>query len=33
VLGHDLDVIGEELQAAGLKQFDEAFAKLLDLVR
>jgi transaldolase len=32
-LGHDLDVIGEELQAAGLKQFDEAFAKLLDLVR
>ncbi|MBS4020689.1 MAG: transaldolase [Dechloromonas sp.] len=32
-LGHDLDVIGEELQTAGLKQFDEAFAKLLDLVR
>ena len=32
-LGHDLDVIGEDLQTAGLKQFDEAFAKLLDLVR
>jgi len=32
-LGIDLDAVGEELQAAGLKQFDEAFAKLLDLVR
>lgn len=32
-LGIDLDTVGEELQAAGLKQFDEAFAKLLDLVR
>jgi transaldolase len=32
-LGIDLDAVGDELQAAGLKQFDEAFAKLLDLVR
>lgn len=32
-LGIDLDTVGEELQTAGLKQFDEAFAKLLDLVR
>lgn len=32
-LGIDLDQVGEELQAAGLKQFDEAFAKLLELVR
>ncbi|MDX9945596.1 MAG: transaldolase family protein, partial [Azonexus sp.] len=32
-LGIDLDQVGEELQAAGLKQFAEAFAKLLELVR
>jgi transaldolase len=32
-LGIDLDTVGEELQAAGLTQFAEAFAKLLDLVR
>lgn len=32
-LGIDLDAVGDELQAAGLKQFDEAFGKLLDLVR
>jgi transaldolase len=32
VLGIDLDAVGEELQQAGLKQFDEAFAKLLELV-
>lgn len=32
-LGIDLDQVGEELQAAGLKQFAEAFAKLLQLVR
>ncbi len=32
-LGIDLDIVGEELQAAGLKQFAEAFDKLLDLVR
>ncbi len=32
-LGIDLDTVGEALQQAGLKQFDEAFAKLLDLVR
>jgi len=32
-LGIDLAVIGEELQAAGLQQFAEAFAKLLALVR
>lgn len=32
-LGHDLEQIGDELQTAGLKQFAEAFAKLLDLVR
>ena len=31
-LGVDLDVLGEELQETGLKQFEEAFAKLLDLV-
>lgn len=31
-LGIDLDLVGDELQAAGLKQFDEAFAKLLALV-
>lgn len=32
-LGIDLDAVGEELQAAGLRQFAEAFTKLLDLVR
>jgi transaldolase len=32
-LGIDLDTVGEELQSAGLQQFAEAFAKLLDLVR
>jgi len=32
-LGIELDNIGDELQAAGLRQFDEAFAKLLELVR
>jgi transaldolase len=32
-LGIDLDTVGEELQSAGLTQFAEAFAKLLDLVR
>lgn len=32
-LGIDLDQVGEELQQAGLKQFDEAFEKLLALVR
>jgi transaldolase len=32
-LGIDLDVVGNELLSAGLKQFDEAFAKLLELVR
>ena len=32
-LGIDLDQVGEELQAAGLTQFAEAFAKLLELVR
>lgn len=32
-LGIDLDTVGEELQAAGLTQFAEAFAKLLELVR
>lgn len=32
-LGIDLDTVGEELQSAGLKQFADAFAKLLDLVR
>lgn len=32
-LGIDLDTVGDELQAAGLQQFDEAFGKLLDLVR
>lgn len=32
-LGTDLDQVGEELQAAGLEQFAEAFAKLLELVR
>lgn len=32
-LGIDLDAVGQELQAAGLRQFDEAFAKLLELVR
>lgn len=32
-LGIDLDEVGEQLQAAGLQQFDEAFARLLDLVR
>ena len=30
--GIDLDAVGEELQAAGLSQFAEAFAKLLALV-
>jgi transaldolase len=30
--GVDLDQIGEELLAAGLRQFEEAFAKLLELV-
>ena len=29
----DLDAVGSELLAAGLKQFDEAFAKLLELVQ
>lgn len=32
-LGIDLDQVGNTLQAAGLKQFDDAFAQLLDLVR
>jgi transaldolase len=32
-LGIDLDTVGEELLTAGLKQFDEAFAKLLALVQ
>lgn len=32
-LGIELDSVGDELQAAGLRQFDEAFAKLLELVR
>lgn len=32
-LGIDLDQVGDTLQAAGLKQFDDAFAQLLDLVR
>lgn len=32
-LGIDLQAIGEELLQAGLKQFEEAFDKLLDLVR
>lgn len=32
-LGIDLDAVGEELQATGLRQFEEAFAKLLELVR
>lgn len=32
-LGIDLDKVGEELLTAGLKQFDEAFAKLLALVQ
>ncbi|RIX42044.1 MAG: transaldolase [Rhodocyclales bacterium GT-UBC] len=31
-LGIDLDTVGNELQAVGLKQFEEAFAKLLELV-
>ena len=31
--GIDLEQVGAELLAAGLKQFDEAFAKLLELVR
>ena len=30
--GVDMDQIGDELLAAGLKQFEEAFAKLLELV-
>lgn len=32
-LGIDLDTVGDELQSAGLQQFADAFAKLLDLVR
>ncbi len=32
-LNIDLDAVGNELLAAGLKQFDEAFAKLLELVQ
>lgn len=32
-LGIDLDAVGQELLAAGLQQFDDAFAKLLELVR
>lgn len=32
-LGIDLDAVGDELQQAGLKQFAEAFAKLLELVQ
>lgn len=32
VLGIDLDAVGNELLVAGLQQFDEAFAKLLELV-
>ncbi len=32
-LGIDLETVGADLQAAGLAQFAEAFAKLLDLVR
>ncbi|HSG24139.1 MAG TPA: transaldolase [Azonexus sp.] len=32
-LGIDLDAVGDELLAAGLKQFAEAFAKLLELVK
>jgi transaldolase len=32
-LGIDLDTVGGELQTAGLQQFADAFAKLLDLVR
>ncbi|MCE1182527.1 MAG: transaldolase [Rhodocyclales bacterium] len=32
-LGIDLDTVGDELQQAGLQQFAEAFAKLLELVR
>lgn len=32
-LGIDLDAVGQELLAAGLKQFAEAFAKLLELVQ
>lgn len=32
-LGIDLQAVGEELLQAGLKQFEEAFEKLLDLVR
>lgn len=30
--GVDLDLVGDELLAAGLKQFEEAFAKLLELM-
>lgn len=32
-LGIDLDAVGDELLSAGLRQFAEAFAKLLELVR
>lgn len=32
-LGIDLETVGNELLTAGLKQFDEAFAKLLELVK
>lgn len=32
-LGIDLDTVGDSLQAACLKQFEDAFAQLLDLVR
>ena len=32
-IGIDLNAVGAELQTAGLKQFEEAFTKLLDLVR